>query len=65
MKLNLNKKKLKNLSQDSNLLPTDMTPRVAGGLTATTCGGPGETAGECHYPEFTGGPCNTRENCIE
>jgi len=31
MKLQLNKKKLKNLSKDAQALPEDMTPNVAGG----------------------------------
>jgi len=31
MKLQLNKKKLKNLSKDNKALPADMTPQVAGG----------------------------------
>ena len=31
MKLQLNKKKLKNLSKDAQILPNDMTPNVAGG----------------------------------
>ncbi|SFD34502.1 hypothetical protein [Pseudoalteromonas denitrificans] len=31
MKLKLNKKKLKNLSKDSNSLPLGMTPHVGGG----------------------------------
>jgi len=31
MKLKLNKKKLKNLSKDSNILPADMTPQIGGG----------------------------------
>jgi hypothetical protein len=34
MKLTLNKKKLKNLSKDAQILPTEMTPNIAGaGLT--------------------------------
>ncbi|SFC87903.1 hypothetical protein [Pseudoalteromonas denitrificans] len=31
MKLKLNKKKIKNLSKDTTILPSDMTPQVAGG----------------------------------
>ena len=31
MKLTLNKKKLKNLSKDAQILPNDMTPNVGGG----------------------------------
>ncbi len=31
MKLQLNKKKLKNLSKDAQILPSDMTPNIAGG----------------------------------
>ena len=31
MKLKLNKKKLKNLSNDAQVLPADMTPKVGGG----------------------------------
>lgn len=33
MKLKLNKKKLKNLSNDNKALPVDMTPMIAGGLS--------------------------------
>ena len=37
MKLKLNKKNIKNLSLDSQVLPSDMTPDVAGaGLTFNT-----------------------------
>ena len=32
MKLKLNKKKLKNLSKDQNVIPADMTPQVGGGF---------------------------------
>lgn len=32
MKLKLNKKKLKNLSNDNKALPADMTPQVAAGV---------------------------------
>ena len=41
MKLKLNKKKLKNLSKDSNVLPADMTPQVGGGtdLLSLQCNG--------------------------
>jgi len=38
MKLKLNKKKLKNLSKDSNILPADMTPQVGGGGHSDWCG---------------------------
>ena len=31
MKLQLNKKKLKNLSKDSQILPDNMTPNIGGG----------------------------------
>ncbi len=31
MKLQLNKKKLKNLSKDNKVLPADMTPQIGGG----------------------------------
>ena len=41
MKLKLNKKKLKNLSNDASALPADMTPQVAGGGTVAK-GGPPE-----------------------
>lgn len=44
MKLKLEKKNLKNLSQDMQVLPADMTPQVAGGYTAEKCGG-GNTDG--------------------
>ena len=38
MKLQLNKKKLKNLSKDAQILPGDMTPQIGGGITAAaTC----------------------------
>jgi hypothetical protein len=33
MKLTLNKKKLKNLSKDAQILPNNMTPNVGGGGT--------------------------------
>ncbi|WDE06725.1 hypothetical protein SG34_007425 [Thalassomonas viridans] len=33
MKLQLNKKKLKNLSKDAQTLPSDMTPNIAGGFS--------------------------------
>ncbi len=36
MKLKLNKKKLKNLSQDTKMLPEQMTPMVAGGRPMPT-----------------------------
>ncbi|SFD37288.1 hypothetical protein [Pseudoalteromonas denitrificans] len=32
MKLKLNKKKIKNLSQDKQSLPAAMTPQIAGGV---------------------------------
>ena len=32
MKLQLNKKKLKNLSKDAQILPSDMTPNIGGGV---------------------------------
>jgi hypothetical protein len=35
MKLQLNKKKLKNLSKDAAVLPADMTPAVGGGVVRT------------------------------
>ncbi|WDE14336.1 hypothetical protein [Thalassomonas haliotis] len=35
MKLELTKKKLKNLSKDAQSLPADMTPQVAGGGPTT------------------------------
>jgi hypothetical protein len=43
MELKLNKKKLKNLSNDNAALPAEMTPQVAGGtgpfveITGTKC----------------------------
>lgn len=37
MKLQLNKKKLKNLSKDAQILPNDMTPNVAGGMYTDDC----------------------------
>ncbi len=36
MKLKLNKKKIKNLSQDNKALPAEMTPKIAGGLIPTS-----------------------------
>ncbi|SFD18222.1 hypothetical protein [Pseudoalteromonas denitrificans] len=33
MKIKLNKKKLKNLSKDTQSLPVNMTPQIAGGNT--------------------------------
>jgi len=33
MKLKLNKKRLKNLSKDSSVLPADLTPQIAGGIS--------------------------------
>ncbi|SFD71559.1 hypothetical protein [Pseudoalteromonas denitrificans] len=42
MKLKLNKKKLKNLSNDNKTLPAEMTPNVAGaGRPTRTCNGCG------------------------
>ncbi|SFD74680.1 hypothetical protein [Pseudoalteromonas denitrificans] len=35
MKLKLAKKKLKNLSKDNKVLPSDMTKQIAGGLTTS------------------------------
>jgi hypothetical protein len=32
MKLQLNKKQLKNLTNDAQVLPADMTPQIGGGL---------------------------------
>ena len=32
LKLKLNKKTLKNLSKDNDILPQDMTPQIGGGL---------------------------------
>jgi hypothetical protein len=43
MKLQLNKKKLKNLSKDNQLLPVDMTNQVGGGLPPTN------PRGDCSY----------------
>ncbi len=39
MKLELNKKKLKNLSKDAQVLPENVTPNIAGGVAQTmvTC----------------------------
>mgnify|MGYP000132328007 CR=1 FL=1 len=36
MKLNLNKKKLKNLSKDNKALPAALTPKIAGGTDSPT-----------------------------
>jgi len=36
MKLQLNKKKLKNLSKDAQILPSDMTPNIGGAGTNVT-----------------------------
>jgi hypothetical protein len=38
MKLKLNKKKIKSLSNDNKAIPADMTPQVAGGVTSRPCG---------------------------
>jgi hypothetical protein len=38
MKLQLNKKKLKNLSKDAQILPGDMTPNVGGGTGSASVG---------------------------
>lgn len=52
MKLQLNKKKLKNLSKDAQILPGNMTPNVAGGTgVAATCGGGWQDT----YSGLTGG----------
>ncbi len=54
MKLELNKKRLKNLSRDSKALPLDMTPQVGGG-----CGSAGW---DCRKPPkqiSVGGGCIT------
>ena len=71
MKLVLNKKKLKNLSKDNNILPESMTPQVAGGTnhfdsyycdTDTNPGTwPGPT-GNCTIPDVTD-LCNQSNNC--
>ena len=48
MKLKLNKKSLKNLSKDSQVLPGKMTPQIGGGITA---------AANCTASQFESG-CN-------
>ncbi|ESP95556.1 MULTISPECIES: hypothetical protein [Pseudoalteromonas] len=53
MKLNLNKKKVKTLSNDNRALPYAQTPNIAGGYrTKTGCNG---TTYACH----SNGPCHT------
>lgn len=37
MKLELNKKQLVNLSQDSQVLPNELTPQVGGGAVTEWC----------------------------
>ena len=52
MKLKLNKKNLKNLSKDNQILPADMTPQVAGGTDTFIVSG-----GACFLPRVTEGTC--------
>ena len=47
MKLQLNKKKLKNLSKDAEILPSDLTPEVAGGTAGCTGTYECEQSGQC------------------
>ncbi|SFD34881.1 hypothetical protein [Pseudoalteromonas denitrificans] len=54
MKLKLNKKKMKNLSEDHKALPAKMTAKVAGGANANT---PCYTAGTACSME----PCKWEE----
>ena len=43
MKLNLKKQNIKNLSLDSNQLPSGITPQIGGGITAAANCPPGTT----------------------
>jgi hypothetical protein len=56
MKLKLNKKSLKNLSKDAQILPGEMTPQIGGGITA---------AANCTASQFESGcnHCNTENVC--
>ncbi len=68
MKLQLNKKKLKNLSKDSAILPSDLTPKVVGGGETGSCGcatvGAECGTGQCSIPPITvDGPCGATGSC--
>jgi len=70
MKLQLNKKNLKNLSKDAQILPSDMTPEIGGGASAypVICQGPSLGCGTNPPPTDTcgGGSCGcdtSREEC--
>ena len=55
MKLQLNKKKLKNLSKDAQILPENMTPNVGGGIdTSGSLACDIETARCQSNPQFCG-----------
>ncbi|KZN50032.1 hypothetical protein [Pseudoalteromonas luteoviolacea] len=54
MKLNLNKKKLKSLSSDSNAFPADLTPRVGGGRGKAV-----DSEYTCYIDYTDGDACNT------
>lgn len=41
MKLNLNKKNIKSLSQNKKTVPVNMTPQIAGASAGGGCGGSG------------------------
>ncbi|GEK09422.1 hypothetical protein HUZ36_08050 [Pseudoalteromonas sp. McH1-7] len=41
MKLNLNKKSIKNLSRDNKALPVNATPAIAGGVATNLCNSDG------------------------
>ncbi|WDE02162.1 MULTISPECIES: hypothetical protein [Thalassomonas] len=58
MKLQLNKKKLKNLSKDKNALPAAMTPQIAGGRDTRFSA---DDYATCPYTETCG--CQTSYLC--
>lgn len=62
MKLELNKKQLVNLSQDSQVLPNELTPQVGGGAVTEWCPMPSADSPNqpgCHISDPTGmtNPC--------
>lgn len=62
MKLKLNKRELIELSEDSKVLPKEMTPQVGGGYLSAVC----LNTIPCHTGLVCGpgtGFCNTFEEC--
>ena len=55
MKLQLNKKKLKNLSKDAQIVPSDMTPQVGGADGVVKVPGNGEGTSFCGLGTVGGG----------